>query len=334
MRALILIALAGFAAQLVDGGIGMGFGVTSTTILLLAGLGPAQASAVVHTAELGTTFASGISHWRFGNVHWPTVLALGVPGGIAACAGALLLSSISLEAATPWTSAILTVIGVSLVWRFSRGRTRRAVSTKHHSRGFLVGLGLVGGFVDASGGGGWGPVSTSTLMAVGREQPRRIVGTVNTAEFLVTFGATAGFVVGLWEELVAHAAAVGALLVGGVLAAPVAAWLVSRVNPVALGGLVGTAIVVLNLPKIIDVPAWAQLIIAIIGVTATITGVRRYRRALAADQAADAAAANEQAAGDVAHNAKTTPAEAELEEDAELAQGASANSPELAYRSS
>lgn len=290
MQVLLLIALAGGAAQLVDGGIGMGFGVTSTTILLLAGLGPAQASAVVHTAELGTTLASGISHWRFGNVDWSVVLRLGVPGAIAAFAGATILSRLSMEAATPITALILTLIGINLIWRFSRGRVFRSREVNPPSTGFLAGLGLVGGFVDSTGGGGWGPVSTSTLLALGRDQPRRIVGTVNTAEFLVALGATVGFVLGLWHEIVAHTAAVLALLGGGVVAAPIAAWLISRLNPVLLGGLVGTAIVMLNLGNVADglnyyfdagIPAQALplvlVCVAVLGVMATLTGAERAR---------------------------------------------------------
>lgn len=290
MQVLLLIALAGGAAQLVDGGIGMGFGVTSTTILLLAGLGPAQASAVVHTAELGTTLASGISHWRFGNVDWSVVLRLGVPGAIAAFAGATILSRLSMEAATPITALILTLIGINLIWRFSRGRVFRSREVNPPSTGFLAGLGLVGGFVDSTGGGGWGPVSTSTLLALGRDQPRRIVGTVNTAEFLVALGATLGFVLGLWHEIVAHTAAVLALLGGGVVAAPIAAWLISRLNPVLLGGLVGTAIVMLNLGNVADglnyyfdagIPAQALplvlVCVAVLGVMATLTGAERAR---------------------------------------------------------
>ncbi|GAA1473924.1 sulfite exporter TauE/SafE family protein [Corynebacterium aurimucosum] len=284
MRSLILIAVAGAAAQLVDGGIGMGFGVTSTTILLLAGLGPATASAVVHASELGTTLVSGISHWRFGNVHWPTVLKLGVPGGLSAFIGATVLSNLSLEAAAPVTSAILVVLGINLVWRFSRPRSRTSQETRQHSTPLLAGLGVVGGFVDASGGGGWGPISTSTLMAVGREQPRRIVGTVNTAEFLVTFGATAGFIVGLWEEIVANAAAVVALLIGGVITAPIAAWLISRINPTLLGGFVGTAIVTLNIPRALG---WAlahqqilllQVAALVLGVALTVWANQRRAR--------------------------------------------------------
>lgn len=295
MLTLLLIAVAGLAAQLVDGGIGMGFGVTSTTILLLAGLGPAQASAVVHTAELGTTVVSGMSHWRFGNVDWRVAVALGLPGGVAAFFAATLLSHISMTAATPITSAILVVIGCNLVWRFSRGRVRRERIARAHSTPFLVGLGSLGGFVDASGGGGWGPVTTSTLMSLGREEPRRIVGTVGTAEFLVSLGATLGFVLGLWEDIVTHFSAVIALLIGGAIAAPIAAWLISRVNPVLLGGLVGTAIVLINLGRVVDAGSelagvtiaqgWvtaAQVLLGVLGVAATVRGALRARHARAA----------------------------------------------------
>lgn len=276
MRTLIFIAIAGAAAQLVDGGLGMGFGVTSTTVLiLLASLGPAQASAVVHTAEVGTTLVSGLSHWRFGNVDWKVVLRLGVPGAIGAFIGATLLANISLSAAKPVTATILTLIGVNLVWRFSRGKRSRVIKEKKYSTPFLGFLGIFGGFVDASGGGGWGPVTTSTLMSLGRQEPRRVVGTVNAAEFLVSAAATAGFAVVLWQELTQHAAAVAALLIGGMIASPIAAWLISRVNAFALGGLVGTALVVLNLP--IRSP-WLLIPLAIIGIALTVRGVRAARR--------------------------------------------------------
>lgn len=282
MTTLLLIALAGLAAQLVDGGLGMGFGVTSTTILIaLAGLGPAQASAVVHTAELGTTLASGISHWRFGNVDWKVVRRLAVPGAVGAFAGATVLSNLSTEAAAPLTATILSLIGVNLVWRFSRGRIRREGGGEH-SRGFLGGLGLFGGFIDASGGGGWGPVTTSTLMALGRTEPRRIVGTVNTAEFLVTAAATLGFVIGLWDDLVANLAAVLALLIGGVIAAPIAAWLVTRTNPAALGGIVGTLLVALNLPKVLPLGWGGVALLVVLGLALSWVGYRRSVTARAA----------------------------------------------------
>lgn len=252
LTTLLLIAVAGLAAQLVDGGLGMGFGVTSTTILIaLAGLTPAAASAVVHTAELGTTLVSGISHTRFGNVDWKTVAAIGIPGAIGSFAGATVLSQLSMESARPLMSLILAVIGLNLLLRFARGLTKRKTDAQPHSKAFLGGLGLFGGFVDAAGGGGWGPVTTSTLMAAGRSEPRRIVGTVNTAEFLVTAAATAGFAIGMWEDLTANFAAVLALLAGGMIAAPLAAWLVTRMNPILLGGFVGALILALNLPVVL-----------------------------------------------------------------------------------
>ena len=285
MITLILIAIAGLAGQLVDGGLGMGFGVTSTTILImLAGLGPAQASAVVHTAELGTTLVSGISHWKFGNVDWRTVAAIAVPGSIGAFAGATVLSNLSTDAAKPIMSLILAAIGINLIYRFSRGLIRRQAAETPHSVPFLSGLGLFGGFIDATGGGGWGPVTTSTLLSAGRAEPRRIVGTVNTAEFFVTAAATLGFVLGMWEDLVANLAAVGALLVGGMIAAPLAAWLVTRLNPILLGGIVGTLILVLNLPvvlKALGVGATVLVVVRIaalvIGVTLSILGWKRHR---------------------------------------------------------
>lgn len=284
--ALVLIALAGFAAQLVDGGLGMGFGVTSTTILItFAALGPAQASAVVHAAELGTTLVSGFSHWRFGNVDWKVVLKIGVPGAIGAFAGATFLSNLPMEAAQPITALILAAVGFNLLWRFSRGRTQRVINKTPHSTGLLGGLGIFGGFVDASGGGGWGPVTTSTLLSLGRDEPRRIVGTVNTAEFLVTAAATAGFVLGLWEDLVANLAAVLALLVGGAIAAPIAAWLVTHMNATLLGGVVGTFLVFVNLPKVLDLVGvtggWMMVIriaVLVIGLGLSAYGVMRARR--------------------------------------------------------
>lgn len=285
MVTLILIAVAGLAGQLVDGGLGMGFGVTSTTILImLAGLGPAQASAVVHTAELGTTLVSGISHWKFGNVDWRVVASIGIPGSIGAFAGATVLSNLSTEAAKPIMSLILAAIGINLVWRFSRGIVRRQAVDKPHSKPFLGVLGLFGGFIDATGGGGWGPVTTSTLLSAGRSEPRRIVGTVNTAEFFVTAAATAGFVIGMWDDLVANLAAVVALLIGGVIAAPLAAWLVTRLNPILLGGVVGTLIVTLNLPvvlKALGVAASAlvfvRIAVVVVGLALAIRGWKKAR---------------------------------------------------------
>ncbi|MDO4820981.1 MAG: sulfite exporter TauE/SafE family protein [Rothia sp. (in: high G+C Gram-positive bacteria)] len=286
MNKLLLIALGGLLAQLVDGSLGMGFGATSTTLLLaLAAMNPASASAVVHVAELGTTLASGVSHWRFNNIDWKVVLRLGLPGAVGAFAGATLLSNLSLATAEPVMATILTLIGINLVLRFSTGRrTSRGTGAPATPRtlGFL---GLFGGFVDAAGGGGWGPVTSSTLMSIGKTEPRRIVGTVNTAEFLVTLAASLGFVLGMWQDLTEHLLAVLALLAGGVLAAPVAAWLVTRINPTALGGFVGTCLVVTHLPYLIGLfPALAPyslpltLATALTGLALSTRGVLQSRQ--------------------------------------------------------
>jgi len=284
IETLLLIAVAGLAAQLVDGGLGMGFGATSSTMLIaLAGLTPAAASAVVHTAELGTTLASGVAHTRFGNVDWRTAIAIGIPGAICSFLGATVLVRLPTEAARPVMSLILALIGLNLMLRFARGLTQRKLADKPHSRGFLAGLGLLGGFVDATGGGGWGPVTTSTLLSAGRSEPRRIVGTVNTAEFLVTMAATLGFAVGMWNDLMANLAGVLALLAGGVIAAPIGAWVVTRMNPIALGGVVGTLIVFLNLPVVLkflgmDSGLWAvRVVVLIVGAALSVRGVLKAR---------------------------------------------------------
>lgn len=266
----MLIVVAGAIAQLVDGGLGMGFGVTSTTILLLT-MTPAHASAVVHAAEVGTTLASGVAHWRFGNVNWRIVVQLGIPGAVGALIGATLLSHIAADAAQPITAIILALVGANLLWRFSRGRVRKP-SSRQYSAPMIIALGTVGGLVDATGGGGWGPMTTSTLLALGKDEPRRVIGTVNTAEFLVATAATIGFVIGLWEQLHTHLFAIGQLMLGGVIAAPVAAWLVTKINPIILGGFVGTALIALNLPVL-----WPVAIVA--GVILTRRGMKRSRRA-------------------------------------------------------
>ena len=286
MRKLLLIAVAGAAAELIDGTLGMGFGVTASTVLIvLAGLGPAQASAIVHTAELGTTLASGVSHWKFGNVDWGVVLRLGVPGAIGAFFGATLLSHMSTAVAAPVTAGILCALGVVLVAKFARGASVPPPMKQPYNPVFLAVLGVCGGFIDASGGGGWGPVTSSTLMSLGRTEPRRVIGAVNTAEFLVTLAATLGFALGMWHDLVANAVAVVGLLLGGVIAAPLAAWLVSRVNPFLLGGVVGTSLVFLNSPKVLALMEFSdrtvlgmRLLILLGGLSLSVVGVWRSTR--------------------------------------------------------
>ena len=245
MKTLVLLALAGLGAQLVDGSLGMAYGVTSTTLLLAVGTNPAAASATIHLAEIGTTLASGLSHWKFGNVDWKVVAKVGVPGALGAFAGATVLSSLSTEVAAPVMSLILLSLGAYLLVRFTlRGIDRRNLGKPVRKR-FLSPLGLVAGFVDATGGGGWGPVGTPALLASGRMEPRKVIGSIDTSEFLVALAASLGFLVALGSQGIDFAW-VAALLVGGLIAAPIAAWLVRHVPPRLLGSLVGGIIVLTN----------------------------------------------------------------------------------------
>ncbi|WP_016995676.1 sulfite exporter TauE/SafE family protein [Kocuria atrinae] len=240
MRTLILLALVGFGAQLVDGSLGMAYGVTSSTLLLAVGLAPASVSATVHLAEVGTTLASGFSHWKFGNIDWRVVGFMAVPGGIAAFFGAHVLT-LSGAAAAPVMSMVLLGLGIFVVWRFLTIPDRRP-DFKGKVPGFLlIPLATVAGFMDAIGGGGWGPVGTPTLLASGKIAPRKVIGSIDTSEFVVSLGASAGFLLALGSQGIDFGFVI-ALLIGGVLAAPIAAYLVRllapRVLAIAAGGLI------------------------------------------------------------------------------------------------
>jgi uncharacterized membrane protein YfcA len=285
MPTLIVLIVVGLVAQLVDGALGMAYGATSSTLLLTVGLSPATASASVHLAELGTTAASGFSHWRFGNVDWRTVRRIGIPGAIGAFAGAVVLSSISAELARPWMAGILLAVGTYILCRFTifgvpKPRGRRYVRGR-----FLAPLGLGAGFVDATGGGGWGPVATPTILATGKYEPRKVIGSVDTSEFLVAFAASIGFLLALGSSGVAWTYVV-ALLIGGVAAAPLAAWLVRIVTPALLGASVGGLILVTNTRTLFDAysvggeirqPAYVAL--AAVWILALGIVIRRQRRA-------------------------------------------------------
>ena len=234
---LALLAVAGFAAQLVDGALGMGYGITSSTILLLIGLSPAAASASVHIAKIGTGASSGLAHHRFGNVDWKVVRRIALPGGIGAFVGATVLSALSTESSRPLSSLFLFVLGIYVVMRYLAGGLRVLRKGTPRLR-FLIPLGLIGGFVDATGGGGWGPVATPALLADGRLAPNRVIGTVSASEFVVAVAASAGFIFGIGVAGV-RLDYVAALLVGGLVAAPIAAYLVRHMNPRLLGVIVG-----------------------------------------------------------------------------------------------
>jgi uncharacterized protein len=245
MRKLLLLALVGLGAQLVDGSLGMAYGVTSTTLLLAIGTNPAAASATVHLAEIGTTLVSGASHWRFGNVDWKVVAKIGIPGAVGAFAGATFLSHLSTETAAPLMSIILLTLGVYILVRFTTFGLPKGNLGKPLRKRFLAPLGLVAGFVDSTGGGGWGPVGTPAILASGRLEPRKTIGSIDTSEFLVAIAASIGFIIGIGSEGV-NFAWVAALLVGGVIAAPIAAWLVRHIPPRVLGSAVGGVIILTN----------------------------------------------------------------------------------------
>ncbi|GAA2421874.1 sulfite exporter TauE/SafE family protein [Actinomadura vinacea] len=245
MRKLVLLALVGLGAQLVDGSLGMAYGVTSTTLLLAIGTNPAAASATVHLAEIGTTLVSGASHWRFGNVDWRVVAKIGIPGAVGAFAGATFLSKLSTETAEPVMSIILLALGVYILVRFTAWGLRKDQLGKPLRKRFLGPLGLVAGFVDSTGGGGWGPVGTPAILASGRLEPRKTIGSVDTSEFLIAVAASLGFLVGIGSEDIDYGW-VAALLIGGVIAAPIAAWLVRHVPPRVLGSAVGGIIILTN----------------------------------------------------------------------------------------
>lgn len=228
--ALLIFALIGFAAQLIDGALGMAFGQISSTILISFGVPPAAASAGVHTAETFTTAVSGISHVAHRNVDWRLFFRIVIPGIVGGVVGAYVLTQIDASTAKPIVLTYLAALGFYL---FYRGVTHR--HTERQPK-VVSPLGLVGGFLDAAGGGGWGGIVTSNLLVQG-SNPRKTIGTVNTSEFFVTATISATFIATLgWK---AFTTATVGLLIGGVLAAPFGAWIAKRVNPDTLLTFVG-----------------------------------------------------------------------------------------------
>ncbi len=228
----------GFAAQLIDGALGMAFGVISTTLLISLGVPPATASAGVHTVETFTTGVSGVSHVLHKNVDWKLFARLVVPGVIGGVLGAYVLTQVSAEIARPFVLAYLAAIGVYLLWRGAMHR-----HTEREPK-IVEPLGLVGGFLDAAGGGGWGPIVTSNLLVQG-VHPRKVIGTVNTAEFFLTVTISATFIAALgWA---AFTKATVGLLIGGVVAAPLGAYVAKRVNADLLLTMVGVVLTLTSL---------------------------------------------------------------------------------------
>jgi len=244
------IALAGLVAQLVDGSLGMAYGVTSNSILVAVGLLPAVASASVHASEIVTTLVSGISHWRLGNIKKSLTLPLifsGVAGGII---GAATSSLVSGNVIKPWVALILLAMGVLILCRFISQKDFSLAVQGKESKIELIVLGLIASFVDALGGGGWGPITTPSLILKGNHLPNEIIGSVNLSEFFVTIAMTATFIVLLgldkfrWDIVIA-------LIIGGALAAPLAASFTKKIKPRYLGILVGILLIITNLRTLI-----------------------------------------------------------------------------------
>lgn len=213
---------AGFFAQVVDGALGMGYGVISATILLSAGLNPAAISGSIHTAEMFSSGASGFSHYRFGNVNKKLFKTLVIPGVVGAIAGAALLCF--LDDYAYWVRPVLSVytmfLGIKILLNAFK---KKAGSRKIKRAGWLAGA---GGFLDSFGGGGWGPLVTSTLISKGRT-PRFVIGTVSLTEFFVTLGSALTFFLILG---VTHIQTIAGLIIGGLIAAPIAARLAGRLK--------------------------------------------------------------------------------------------------------
>lgn len=246
MDTFLLFLMVGLLAQAVDGALGMAYGVISSSVLLAFGVPPAAASASVHGAEVFTTAASAGSHIAHRNVEWRLFVPLAVAGVIGGVMGAYVLAGIEGNVIKPFVIAYLAIMGVYILWRAGHDIRPRRIR-----QWAVVPLGIVGGFLDAAGGGGWGPTVTSTMVGAGGE-PRRMIGTVNTAEFILTVSISATFVWSLvsghWQDADAlenHFTAVAGLVVGGLVAAPFAGLIAKKVPQRVLTYGVGGLLLIL-----------------------------------------------------------------------------------------
>lgn len=282
MWIVVSFALAGGLAQLVDGTLGMGFGVTSATVLLFMGIAPVTASAATHAAKLPTTLISGLAHWREGNIDKAVLLRVALPGAVGGFLGAVVLTNISLASAKGWMSGLLVFFGLVIFTRFGLGAQLVPTPKNGNTARWLSPIGLLGGFVDATGGGGWGPVVTPSLMTVTRHEPRKVVGTVNAAEFLVAVSVSSGFLTGAAQHGIPWLPVVG-LALGGVIMAPIAARLAGRLPHAPMGTMVGGLVIVVNGVTIVGalggLPGWADALLIVLAVTVTaLVAARAWRR--------------------------------------------------------
>lgn len=232
----LLYVVIGFAAQLIDGALGMAYGVTASSLLLGFGVPPAVSSATVHAAECFTTGTSAISHHAFGNIDRKLFRRLLLPGMLGAGIGAYLLTMIDGDMLKPWIAGYLLLMGVVILFKAFRELVPREV-TSHVST-----VGFIGALLDAMGGGGWGPIVASNLIARGHEL-RLTVGSVNAVEFFVTLTASIVFLMTIGTG---HLDIVLGLALGGVVAAPLGAWLIRYVRPRVLMPFVGVLVICLS----------------------------------------------------------------------------------------
>jgi hypothetical protein len=245
METILLYVLVGFAAQMIDGALGMAYGVSSNTFLLSVGVPPAIASASVHVAETFTTAVSGFSHWKLGNVDKDLFKKLIIPGVLGAMLGAYLLAEVvDGNVIKPYISGYLLIMGVIILVKALRSNHNEQKVTSHISI-----LGAIGGFFDAIGGGGWGPIVTTTLVARGNNT-RFTIGSVNSSEFFITFSQSVVFIFALFSDLVANWMVIVGLLLGGIIAAPFAAIVTKKLPVRWLMGMVGLLIIGLSIRTI------------------------------------------------------------------------------------
>lgn len=244
-QALILAAIVGFAAELIDGTMGMAYGVSSNTFLRATGVGSAVSSACVHIAEIFTTLVSGISHLTMKNVSKVLFFKLLIPGIIGGVLGAWLLVSFESSVLDIIIDIYLIIMGIFII-----SKIFRKLKEPREYGNYVYPLGFVGGLSDAMGGGGWGPVVTSTLLASGHET-RKTIGTVNTVEFFVTIAETTTFVAML-DDFKSYFPTILGLIIGGILAAPLGAYLCKKIPTKPMLAIVGCLVIVLNVIKLLQ----------------------------------------------------------------------------------
>lgn len=244
MKLILFIAL-GFCAQLIDGTAGMAYGISCNTFLRSAGVPSAISSACVHAAEIFTTLVSGISHLRLKNINWKLFFMLLVPGILGGVIGAYLLVHFESTVLDVIVDLYLIIMGVVILFKaFQRQRQKKDFGS------YAYALGFVGGFSDALGGGGWGPVVTSTLLATGHD-PRQSIGTVNSAEFFVTVAETTAFIA-LLGSFKSYFTIIAGLIIGGVIAAPISAMLCKKLPVPVILFFVGVLVLLLNFIKLLQ----------------------------------------------------------------------------------